>query len=166
MYFQCEGLNPTSFAGWRKRQGVTSAPAQGLEDGQVTADFHRNLWQTEFPAAQPPEGGHQGDIPGGVERVNLDKDSKHQLAPRLPAKTRVPEWQDGVQPSPCRPAGSDTCQDLGELGSPCAERGSRAGPCRGECHRSVCHWLSPAPAPDAVGWKLRVQFYLLYPVFI
>lgn len=36
------------------------------------------------------------------------------------------------------------------------------------CHRSVCHWLSPASfstAPDAAGWKLGVQSYLLYSAF-
>lgn len=54
-----------------------------------------------IPCGSAPGEGNQGDFPGGVERVNPEQDRKHQLAQRLPATTRVPEGQDGVQESLC-----------------------------------------------------------------
>lgn len=96
----------------------------------------------QFPVAQPPEERNQAEFPGGVERVNLDKDRKHQLAqtPCQNLSARVAGWSPKFL---CPTADSDTCQELGDLGSPCGKC-PKLAPAGGECPSSVCHWLSPA----------------------
>lgn len=138
MCFQCEGLNSTSFAGWRKSQWVTSAPAQGLEDRQVTADFHRNFWQTDSLRLSHLREGTKGTFLWCWE-------SKSRQGQQTSADTKAPARTWGTWAHPVRR----------EVPEQVLAGESVTGQCV-----TGSHQLHLVPAADAVGWKLHVQFYL------